>query len=149
MKKFIYIFLLFFVIIVIFKYIYINFIDNVNFKLILEIPISDYNKLEYKDWYIINKNIEDENFIEILKDIDFEKNSIIISKGEKIEKIKYMRQGLNVDNILSYFPIFKYKAIKVYVNKEFYPNKIYIYLVEDPDIYEDMRYIKEYYTIIN
>ena len=54
MKKFICIFFIFFSTIFIFKYVYITFIDNVNFKLILEIPISDYNKLEYRDCYIIN-----------------------------------------------------------------------------------------------
>lgn len=149
MKKFICIFFIFFSTIFIFKYVYITFIDNVNFKLILEIPISDYNKLEYRDWYIINENTIDENFSEILRGINFKKNSVIIAKGEKIEKIKYMRRGLDNDNILSSFPIFTYETIKVYVNKEFYPNKIFIYLVDDPDIYEDMKYMKEYYTIIN
>ena len=81
--------------------------------------------------------------------MNFKKNSVIIAKGEKREKIKYMRRGLDNDNILSSFPIFTYETIKVYVNKEFYPNKIFIYLVDDPDIYEDMKYMKEYYTIIN
>ena len=149
MKKFIYITLTLIVVIILFTYVHYYFTDNVGFELMEESEMTNAEKSEGRDWYINNKyNIDEDNLYDLSK-VDFKEYSLIISKGMKIKQIKYMKRGVNFDTIFSYIPIFKYKAIKVYIDENSDPSKRYIYLVDDPYIYEDMRYSKDYYTIYN
>lgn len=72
--------------------------------------------------------------LEELRNINFDKNSIILSMGRKINKIVYRRN----DKLPSLF--YEDSGIAC-VGNEFYPNTFFVYLIDSKEkVYVDMHY---------
>jgi hypothetical protein len=103
-------------------YLILKYSSKVRLKFIKEVKLAAEFKGDY--WCMVDENRLKylENYGIKPEEFEFDKYNIVISEGRKIKEMRYKRE--------KYFPFRKTKFARTILEKELYPNSIFIYQLE-------------------